>query len=794
MASLIPGYEYDIFISYRQKDNKGDKWVSEFVEALKTELESTFKEEISVYFDINPHDGLLETHDVDASLKDKLKCLVFIPIISRTYCDPKSFAWEHEFKAFVEETSKDQFGLKVKLPNGNVANRVLPIRIYDLDASDIKLYESILDTVLRGIEFIYEEQGVNRPLKPDDDEKINLKKTKFRNQINKVANAIKEIITAINHHEEKHEEAKKEISKPVSVPLKNNKAKILAGSIIAIVLIVLGLLLIPKLFKSEKKLEKSIAILPFRNDSQDTQNQPFIDGTMEAILNNLCKVADLTVISRTSVEQFRNTTRPIREIAKNLNVNYILEGSGQKYGNSIRLTVQLIDAVNDKHIWSSPYEGVTDNIFSLQSQISEAIASELKAIISPEEKLLIEMAPTKSLIAYDLFNQGRSEYFKFGLDNMKIASFNKAMTLYRQSLQYDSTYAQAYSGLAMGYLAKKDVKSDLRAIYLDSCLFYANKAISYNDQLDEAFLMRALYFENIGEDEKSLKDINYAIEINPNYSWAYWYRGSLINGNFTDSYKAIEDWYKSIQLEHGPLRSTILKNFGDALAINGFPDIGRYYYEVAFKLDMDSIGYLNRLASLEIYQNDLKAVELSDKVLKADPSNLSALLRILNYYERLGKYEDAYNIAYTVLQVYNKTGYSPNYNWDYIGFAYLKTGRIKEARYYFDKQIGICEKVLASDPNSDNSLSTLTRVYSVLGEKAKAIQWLNTLNGIIIERHKEGRHIASSSFQNSLKYNPLLENLRSDTTFQRIQKDRAITYNITHEKATVWLKEKGILK
>ena len=94
MPSLIEGYNYDIFISYRQKDNNGDHWVSEFVDALKTELESTFKEEISVYFDINPHDGLLETHDVDASLKDKLKCLIFIPIISRTYCDPKAFAWE----------------------------------------------------------------------------------------------------------------------------------------------------------------------------------------------------------------------------------------------------------------------------------------------------------------------------------------------------------------------------------------------------------------------------------------------------------------------------------------------------------------------------------------------------------------------------------------------------------------------------------------------------------------------------------------------------------------------------
>ena len=123
MASIVPGYEYDIFISYRQKDNKGDRWVSEFVDALKTELESTFKEEISVYFDINPHDGLLETHDVNASLKEKLKCLVFIPIISQTYCDPKSFAWEHEFCAFNKLAKEDQFGRDIKLSSGKCSEQ-----------------------------------------------------------------------------------------------------------------------------------------------------------------------------------------------------------------------------------------------------------------------------------------------------------------------------------------------------------------------------------------------------------------------------------------------------------------------------------------------------------------------------------------------------------------------------------------------------------------------------------------------------------------------------------------------
>jgi len=198
MASLIEGYNYDIFISYRQKDNKYDGWVTEFVENLKKELEATFKEDLSVYFDINPHDGLLESHEVGESLKDKLKCLIFIPIISRTYCDPKSFAWQNELKAFVEKASNDNFGLKIKLPSGNVASRILPIRIYDLNKEDIKLCESEIGGVLRGIEFIYKSAGVNRPLRANEDHAHeNLNKTYYRDQINKAANSIQDIVNGI---------------------------------------------------------------------------------------------------------------------------------------------------------------------------------------------------------------------------------------------------------------------------------------------------------------------------------------------------------------------------------------------------------------------------------------------------------------------------------------------------------------------------------------------------------------------------------------------------------------------
>ena len=196
MASIIPGYEYDIFISYRHNDNL-DGWVSDFVQNLEKELKVTIKEPISIYFDTNPHDGLLETHNVDKSLQGKLKSLIFIPIISQTYCDPKSFAWQNEFCPFNKYAREDQFGLDIRLSNGNVASRILPVKIHDLDKEDTALLESELGGVLRAIEFIFSSPGVNRPLTSSDNPDKNKNQTFYRDQINKVANAIYEIIRGI---------------------------------------------------------------------------------------------------------------------------------------------------------------------------------------------------------------------------------------------------------------------------------------------------------------------------------------------------------------------------------------------------------------------------------------------------------------------------------------------------------------------------------------------------------------------------------------------------------------------
>jgi tetratricopeptide (TPR) repeat protein len=160
------------------------------------------KDDFSIYFDENPRDGLLETHDVDASLREKLKCLIFIPIISKTYCDTRSFAWAHEFTPFVEMASKDRFGLRIKLEGGNIACRVLPVRIHEINPSDHKICEEALGGMLRPIDFIYNSPGVNRPLiKNEDHPHDNLNKIYYRDQVNKVANAIDEIIRSLKSYQ-----------------------------------------------------------------------------------------------------------------------------------------------------------------------------------------------------------------------------------------------------------------------------------------------------------------------------------------------------------------------------------------------------------------------------------------------------------------------------------------------------------------------------------------------------------------------------------------------------------------
>jgi TolB-like protein len=528
MTSIIEGFNYDIFISYRQKDNKFDGWVTRFVGDLKKELEATFKEDISIYFDENPHDGLLETHIVDSSLKEKLKCLIFIPIISQTYCDPKSFAWQNELMAFNKMAKEDAYGRDITLANGNVASRILSVKIHELDAIDQKVFEDETGGVLRAIEFIYSEPGVNRPLNPDDDARENLNRTKYRNQINKVANAVKDIIESIKKGDKQGEEILKNVKKGKPVPSRFLNKRIIIASIITSALILFGIFFIPRLLKSLEPIEKSIAVLPFRNDSPDDSTQYFIDGVMEELLTNLQKIKELRVLGRTSVEQYRSQNKTIPQIAQELGINYIIEGSGQKSGNSFRMRVQLIRANKEDHIWANTFEQENLNLkdyFKVQANFAESIARELDAAITPGEKQLMETIPTERLEAYDAYLKGHFYLQKITPNDMDIA-----MQYFELANELDTDFALAYVGIGSVWLGRQVIGAAVPEEAGPKVLTSFMKALELDSTLAEVHYTLAIMNTFGMWDWKSAEsEFKKANAINPNYSDARAMYSHLLN-------------------------------------------------------------------------------------------------------------------------------------------------------------------------------------------------------------------------------------------------------------------------
>jgi TolB-like protein len=526
MASIISGYEYDIFISYRQKDNKYDGWVTEFVDNLKRELEATFKEELSVYFDINPRDGLLETHDVDASLKEKLKCLIFIPVISQTYCDSKSFAWQNEFVAFNRMAKEDPFGRDIRLASGNVASRILPVKIHDLDPEDKTLIENELGGIIRSIDFIYKSPGVNRPLRAiEDHPKDNLNRIYYRDQINKLANAIKENITAIRKHNQQVGEKPKEFIKTKTNKSKLLKPKIILASILVLAVIVLGYFFIPKIFKPPQPNVKSIAVLPLENMSDDKEHDWFGDAMTDEIITQLYKIKQFTVRSRTSIMQYKETKKPGSLIGKELKVNYLIEGSAQRFEDMVRIRVQLIYAATDNQLWGETYEAKWEDILTVQSEIARQIADKLQTVLTPEEKELIEKTPTKNLDAYNSYLQGRFFWNKRTREGIE-----KSLDYFGKSVAEDPDYALAYAGLADAYCILAWWGWYPRSEGYGRAKEFALKALSIDKNLSEAHAtLGDVLCWNDWKWEEASKELKLATELNQNYATAHQYYSEILD-------------------------------------------------------------------------------------------------------------------------------------------------------------------------------------------------------------------------------------------------------------------------
>ncbi len=489
---------------------------------------------------------------------------------------------------------------------------------------------------------------------------------------------VKDVIKSADDSEEETQKPKKRL------------ILLLSGPALVVVIVVVGLFIFDIIGgdKRIKELEKSIAVLPFINDSPDEENTYFINGLMEEILLNLQTIKDFQVPGRTSVEQYRDRTKSIPMIANELDVNYIIEGSGQKYGNTVRLRIQLLEGNKGRHLWGASYEQEIvkpEDIFRIQSQIAEAIADELRVIISPEEKQLIEKTPTTSLTAHDFFQKGREEQWKYSLKGDRKA-LEKAENLYHKALYNDSTFAQAYTGLAAIYWSKHYWETYFAEEFLDSILILADIALSYDDQLSEAYTIRGGYYYSTGNPEQALEEFDKAITYNPNDWRAYRYLGFLYSDY--DHINCIANYQRAVSLHRGEQLPGLLRNLGGAYQNAGFFEKAKKYHLEALKLDGDSLSFYRGLAVIEEVQgNFINALEFAHKAYEIDTSSTDILYKLGLYRMFLEQYKESLEYFEKCIEITKVTGDLYLYGMHRFGYAYWQNGFRKEAAYYFDKQI-----------------------------------------------------------------------------------------------------------
>ena len=427
------------------------------------------------------------------------------------------------------------------------------------------------------------------------------------------------------------------------------------ASYISFVLIV-GLIVlntIPRTGRSDKKetLDKSIAVLPFESLSDDPEKQYQADGVMDAILLHLSKIEDLRVMSRTSVEQYRDTEKTIKTICEELDVAYILEGSFQKYGDQVRLIVQLIQSGVEGHIWANNYDREWRDIFSVQSEVAQLIAGELSAAITPDEIELIEKVPTSSLIAYDYYQRGREEYWKAILNMKFYTTQERAEYFFHKALEYDPNYALAYSGLAIVQFSKYMSFNRSEAFYandyyqfeiLDSVNMYAEKALAIDNKIADAYYAKGRYEYEKGQLKEAMALMNKALAIDPNHS-AVLTVASDISAALFDYVTALELLYKATKLEQEYSLAMIdFQLFYTYIKI-GFPELCLLSINDYLLNTGDSIQYYIQRQNLALLQGNLKeALEYVKAAYAIDSSNRDVILNMGMGLLYLGRYEEAY--------------------------------------------------------------------------------------------------------------------------------------------------------
>ena len=688
MASIIPGYEYDIFISYRQKDNKYDGWVTEFVDHLKREIEATFKEDVTIYFDENPHNGLLEIHNVDKSLEIKLKSVIFIPIISQTYCDPKSFAWQNEFVAFNKMAMTDHSGRDIKLASGNVCSRIIPVKIHDLDSSDTELIESELGCRLRSIEFIYQSAGVNRPLKPGDNPDRNLNRTYYRDQINKVANAVKDVIYGM-HPDEKKRVSKTyqtreqpvftESEKPFAVhgskAIRELSPVALFSGLFVILVVATLLFFYPGWLKNgpgeagtPETVKKAIAVMPV-TDLTGNPDLGWIPMSIQSdLITPLSSVSELIVRPKQSTLRYKEGEEPLQTVARELNVNNLIYSTVKGTEENLRVELQLVEAFpEDRVIWSSTFNLPWKELTNIYPEIISRILEGIK--IKPTS------AENKKLSLRQLVNPELEKACRLGdyyMSTLTPEGFQTGLKYYNEAITIDPLNPKPYLRLAIGY-SESGHAAGIGGEAANRAKAYAIKALELDSTLADAHVVLATrYLYSEWDFDKAGYHLKHAMEINPSSSTAYIHYGWFLTlTNKID--QAVQSMKKAIEIDPtDPLMQ----------------------------------GYLSWLYLWT--GNPQAAMTEAQKTLQVDPNYTMAHYVMGAAFTEMGMHAEAIEAQKKGLAI------SPGFEVG-LGVAYAKAGQKENA-------LEVAAS-LAKDINSWNAWS-LAEIYAALGDKDKAINYL----------------------------------------------------------------------
>ena len=514
----------------------------------------------------------------------------------------------------------------------------------------------------------------------------------------------------------KHPEKQEEVYSNSHSKSPQKRTLILALSGLGLILILLGTWLGKDFFKSQSNLEKSIVVLPFKNDSSDSTNVYLINGLMEATLNNLQKIKDLRVLSRTTAEKYRGSSKSIPEMADELNVNYLVEGSGQKIGDNIVLNIQLIDGTKDRHLWSKQYRREVSDIFALQQEISKDIAKEIQAVITPEEKSRIEKEPTDNLKAYDSFmkgldllNQGRDE------------NLLESVLYFEEAIKEDSQFALAYACAGMAYYYYDMFKAD--KTHLDQLGTYADKAMLYDPTLGESMIAKAMYYLAKKEYTEALPFLEKGLEFRPNSSLIIGLLADFYANNLPDTEKYLEYALMGMQLDAGTSDSVATSYFylrvGNALIQTGFVEESSAYLDKSLEY-FSGNAYSQYVKAFISYAKD-KDLNHTRDLLQIEYNKDSSRFDILQDLGKVSYYLKDYDAAYNYYSQFNEIREKLKLNVYVhenmiIGETYEKVGNAEEGRQFIESY----RAYLENDQTAYKNLG-LTMYYAHEGDFERAL-------------------------------------------------------------------------